>query len=324
MKTGQKRRRFNVKHLEKYQYVDSILDYLKETVKLELGICKIEKHLKFCKGVYKQNNKNMNVAIVGYGGTGKDLRDLPTPLQTELLPVIFRNWHEVSKGDKIIPLIVLGHSFDEVFLRKMRILNVAIPDLRLIQFINVNRFNSRERRLEAYKEYCNDKLTKSGKIKNEVNDFHSAMVDYLQAGGVLNGRKYHVLDCEVPAGEGTVKSEVIDILALEKKRRWITVIELKFEKLNNARLQSAIFQGLDYCNWVEDHKRGLAMLFPEYNIDTRRRTRLILINGPEKFPEFHSDFAKSCKKKDRYQEIELSYTKDSYPLCVDLFIKTHE
>jgi hypothetical protein len=36
-----------------------------------------------------------------------------------------------------------------------------------------------------------------------------------------------VLDWEVPAGEGTKKSEAIDILALEREQKWLTVIELK-------------------------------------------------------------------------------------------------
>jgi len=314
------RQRFNVKVLERYEFVDYIIEYLKQALRLKIENPKIEKHLKFYKGTFNKKGKATSVAIVGYGGSGKDLRDFPTPLQTELLPLVFKHWHKISNGNSNIPLIILGHSFDEVFLRKMRLLDIAIPDLRIIQFINVYRFESIKNRFQELENHFQKKLIYKSRIKNEVNDFHSAAVEYLKSGGELNGRKYHVLDSEVPAGEGTIKSEVIDILSLERKRRWLTVIELKYEKLTNARLQSAIFQGLDYCNWIEDHKRGLSMLFPQYNIDVRRRTRLILINGPEKFPEFHKDFAKACTKKDKYQEIELYFAKNKIPLSLTQFV----
>ena len=317
-----KRKRFDVTVLERYEFVDYIIDYLRKVSELNVISSKVDKHIRFMKAETNEKKEMISAAVIGYGGSGKDLRDLPTPLQTELLPLVFRHWHKVSGGDKKVPLVILGHSFDEVFLRKIRLLNVAIPDLRLIQFINVYRFNSINDRVNAIKGHYKNSLMKDKKIKNEVNDLQSAVVEYLKAGGKLGGQSNHVLDCEVPAGEGTIKSEVIDILALEKKRRWLTVIELKFEKLTNVRLQSGIFQGLDYCNWVEDHKRGLNMLFPKHKIDTRRRTRFIIINGPEKFPQFHKDFAKSCVKKDRYQEIELYYTNSVIPLRVSLFDKT--
>lgn len=316
---SKKLKRFDVGVLTRHEFVDHVIDYLGQVSELNIVSSKVDEHIKFFKAMIKEKRQTIPAAVVGYGGSGKDLRDLPTPLQTKLLPLVFRHWHEIAEGNKKIPLLILGHSFDEVFLRKMRILNVAIPDLRLIQFINVHRFNSINDRFNTINNHYVNSLMKDKKIKNEVNDLHTAVVEYLKAGGELGGRSYHVLDCEVPAGEGTVKSEVIDILALEKKRRWLTVIELKFEKLTNASLQSVIFQGLDYCNWVEDHKKGLNMLFSKYKIDTRRRTRLIIINGPEKFPQFHKDFADSCIKKDRYQEIELYYTNSSIPLRISPF-----
>jgi hypothetical protein len=64
------------------------------------------------------------------------------------------------------------------------------------------------------------------------------------------------------------------------------------------------------------------MLFPEHTIDVRRRTRLILINGPEKFPELHKEFAKASNIHDRYQEVELYFTNDHLPLVINQFIKT--
>lgn len=322
MTEKKKRWRFNAKILERYEFVDYILNHLEGISDLKIESSRIDNYLKFYKGAIKEKGKKVTVAIVGYGGSGKDLRDLPTPLQTKLLPLAFKYWHEIAKDYSGLPLLVLGHSFDEVFLRKMRLLSVAVQDLRLIQFINVYRFNSIKRRFDMYADHCKKHLLKNPSIRNEVNDFHPAFVEYLKTGGLLDGKQYDILDCEVPAGEGTIKSEMIDILALERKRRWLTIIELKYEKMTNKRLQSSIFQGLDYCNWIEEHKKGLAMLFPQYNIDVRRRTRLILVNGPDKFPQFHMDFAKSCAKKDRYQEIELYYSNNAYPLSINLFAKT--
>jgi len=320
-KNSKERLRFDVKVLERYEFVNYIVEYLKNNIGVTIESPNYCNHLAFYKGSIRAKSKQLPIAIVGYGGSGTDLRDLPTPLQTELLPLVFEHWNKVSTGNSAIPLLILGYSFDEVFLRKIRLLKIAVPDIRLIQFINVYRFESFKERFRRIKEHYESNLTKVVKIKNEVMDFQAAVVEYLKAGGELGGYSYDVLDCEVPAGEGTKKSEVIDILALERKRKWLTVIELKYEKLLNARLQSVIFQGLDYCNWVEDHKRGLAMLFPEHIIDVRRRTRLILINGSEKFPEFHEKFARACNLQDRYQEIELYFTNDRLPLQFSQFAK---
>jgi hypothetical protein len=62
--------------------------------------------------------------------------------------------------------------------------------------------------------------------------------------------------------------------------------------------------------------RSLLMLLPRHKIDTRRRTRLILINGPKKFPTFYGDFIRSWQERDRYQEIELYYTNDRIPITI--------
>jgi len=318
---SKKRERFDVRALERYEFVSYIVDYLKNSIGVTINSPNYSNRLAFYNGSINDKNKQLPVAIVGYGGSGTDLRDLPTPLQTELLPLVFEHWNKMSSGNSSVPLLILGYSFDEVFLRKIRLLKIAIPDIRLIQFINVYRFESMGERFQRLKEHYEGNLTKTLKIKNEVMDLQSAVVEYIKAGGELGGYSYDVLDFEVPAGEGTKKSEVIDILALERKRKWLTVIELKYEKLLNARLQSVIFQVLDYCNWIEDHKRGLAMLFPKHVIDVRRRTRLILINGPEKFPEFHEKFAKACNLHDRYQEIEFYFTNDQLPLQFNQFAR---
>lgn len=318
---SKKRQRFNVKVLERYEFVNYIIEYLKTEIGVTIDKPTYSSHLAFYKANIRDKNKQIPAAVVGYGGSGIDLRDLPTPLQTELLPCVFDYWNKISGGSTNIPLLILGHSFDEVFLRKIRLLKIAIPDIRLIQFINAYRFSSFNDRFRQINDHYKDTLIKGSKIKNEVMDFQSAVVEYLKSGGELGGYNYNVLDCEVPAGEGTKKSEMIDILAIERKRRWLTVIELKYEKLQNTRLQSMVFQGLDYCNWVEDHKRGLAMLFPKHAIDVRRRTRLILINGPDRFPESHKEFAKACNLQDRYQEIELYFTNDSVPLSFTTFFK---
>ena len=318
---SEKRQRFDVKTLERYEFVSYIVEYLRNNLGVTVESPEYYNHLAFYKGSIRAKNMQLPVAIVGYGGSGTDLRDLPTPLQTELLPLVFEHWNKVSAGNSLVPLLIAGHSFDEVFLRKIRLLEVAIADIRLIQFINVYRFESLQIRMERMAAHHEANLARGAKIRNEIDDFHAAVVQYLRTSGELGGKSYDVLDCEVPAGEGTKKAEVIDILALERKRRWLTVIELKYEDLHNCRLQSIVFQGLDYCNWVEDHKRGLAMLFPKHRIDVRRRTRLILINGPEGFPESHKEFTKACNLQDRYQEIELYYTNDSMPLSFKEFFK---
>jgi len=318
---SKKRERFNVQVLERYEFVNYIIEYLKTQIGVVLDPPIYSNHLAFYKATIRDRNRQIPAAIVGYGGSGADLRDLPTPLQTELLPRVFDHWNSISGGNVGVPLLILGHSFDEVFLRKIRLLKVAIPDIRLIQFINVKNRFSAKKTFKRFADHYVNKLANGEKIKNERIDFQSAITEYLKSGGEIGGCTYDVLSIELPCGEGTTKSEGIDILALERKRKWLTVIELKYEKPQNVRLQSMVFQGLDYCNWVEDHKRGLAMLFSKHAIDVRRRTRLILINGPDGFPEAHKEFARACNRQDRYQEIELYLTNDSAPLSFTTFFK---
>jgi len=311
---------FNVMRLEDYTYVHQITKYLKKNIGMKLDPFKKSNHLELYKGY---TSKGFPAALIGYGGSGPDLRALPTPLQTELLPLLFEHWKNIKKaeGNKNIPLLILGHSFDEVFLRKIRLLKTEIPDIRLIQYINIEHLKSYEYRFRKLTEYCESNLTEGVAIKSEKNDLQPAVIKYLISGKELGGKSYKVLDWEVPAGEGTRKSEVIDILALESKHKWLTVIEIKFENINKTRLLSVIFQGRDYCNWVEDHKRAIEMLFPNHAIVVRRRTRLILINGPDKFPDSYPDFTNACSRRDRYQEIELYYTNDHIPLSFTQFVK---
>jgi hypothetical protein len=322
MKKEKKAKNFDRKRLEKYLFIEKTLDYLENNgCGLENVIPFPDEHPKLYKASINERKKNLQIAIAGYGGSRKDIRAFPTPLQTEYLPTLFEHWNKISEGNGHVPLLILGYSFDEVFLRKIRLLSAVIPDLRLIQFINVMHLkdsrNESLRKLYAHYQSMND-----SKFKDERYDLKAAVVEYLKEGGDLDGRTYEVLDVEVPAGEGTIKSESIDILALESKSKWLTVIELKYVNSTNRHLRSVIFQGLDYCNWAEDYKKGLAMLYPEHHINTRKRTKLILINGPGKFPSFHEHIARASRIKDRYQEIELYYTNDSIPLTITPFFTT--
>ena len=60
------RQRFDVKVLERYEFVDYIVEYLKQVLRLKIENTKIEKHLKFYKGTFSEKGKATSVAIVGY------------------------------------------------------------------------------------------------------------------------------------------------------------------------------------------------------------------------------------------------------------------
>ena len=298
------------------EFINYIVDYLKNNCSVKVNHEKIENGLLFLEGTASIGRKLSPVALVGYPGSGKDIRDLPTPWQTEVLPILFRFWSELSKKNELVPLIILGHSFDEVFLRKVSLLRPAVKNIFMIQYINVWNINHLGDQLDQCGHHMENSLKKEAAIKNERHDLKSAIIEYLRIGNKLGQFEYEIIGIEVPAGEGTKKSESIDILALERQRHWLTVIELKYEDIGRRRLESSILQGLDYCRWVEENKRALAMLLPKHKIDTRRRTRLILINGPKKFPTFYGDFIRSWQERDRYQEIELYYTNDRTPITI--------
>jgi hypothetical protein len=298
------------------EFVKYIVDYLKNNCSFKIYPNKVENGLIFYEGTDSIGGKLSPVALVGYPGSRKDIRDLPTPWQTEVLPIIFRFWSELAKKNELVPLIILGHSFDEVFLRKVSLLRAAIKNIMMIQYINVRNIEHFEDQLVECRRHMENSLKKEIVIKNERGDLKSAVIDYLSSGNKLGQYDYEIIGIEVPAGEGTIKSESIDILALERQRHWLTVIELKYEDIGHRRLESSILQGLDYCRWIEENKRALAMLLPMHKIDTRRRTRLVLINGPKKFPAFYGEFIKSWRERDRYQEIELYYTNDRIPVTI--------
>lgn len=267
-----------------------------------------KQYLQLYTAIFTENKK---VPVVLFGGTGQELRNISTPDLNNALPKIYEFWQECSKLNTLTPLFIIGHSFDEVFERKINLLTPRIPDIRMLQYINVHRFCSPKTNFDKRKKEMeiNYELLKSkGEIKDEKNDFMAAIHNYLSKDGrdgKLGDKKYNILDWEVQAGEGTKRAEKIDFLAVERSKKWLTVIEIKFATLNDQRLRGSIFQGMDYCHWVEKHKYELAMVYKDDKIDTRRRTRLIIINGPKGFPDYYPKVVSSYSKKDKYQEIEL-------------------
>ena len=292
-----------------------------------------------------ENKKNITIPIALYAHTGQkrksaqpedtQTKDARTPglqasVLNDTLPKLYEFWQECSNSNPRIPLFIIGHSFDEVFERKIRLLAPCIPDIRMLQYINVHRFinskNSIEKRRSKVKKDYDNLSARKGKIKDERTDFMSAMHDYLSNGGELGGKKYDILDWEVQTGQGTKRAEKIDFLAVEKSKKWLTVIELKFARSTDTRLKAAIFQGIDYANWVEKHKYELAMIYPKPKIHLRHRTRLILINGPKGFPGYYRNISGSYCSKDKYQEIEFYALKNEFlPISpVKLFEKEAE
>jgi hypothetical protein len=178
----------------------------------------------------------------------------------------------------------------------------------MLQYIHVHRFFNFKTSITKREDNLIEKYNKLriGKriIENEGNDLMSAFHNYLSAGKELGGSKYDIVDWEVQAAEGTNRAEKIDFLAIERSKKWLTVIELKFTSIKDIRLHGSLFQGMDYCNWVEKHKYELTMIYSNQKVHFRHRTRLILINGPEGFPNYYPEIIRNYRSKDRYQEIE--------------------
>lgn len=270
----------------------------------------IGQNLQLYTAIFAENKRHITVPVVLFGGTGQELRNISTPDLNNTLPKIYEFWVKITGLNTDAPLFIVGHSFDEVFERKIRLLCPCIPDIRMLQYINIHRFRNASTSTEnrANKLVMKYEIVKQKRnIENEEDDFMAAMYNYINNEGKIGDKNYRILDWEVQAGEGTTRAEKIDFLALERSKRWLTVIELKFTDLIDIRLQGSIFQGMDYCNWVEKHKYEIAMIYnnKKWKIDTRRRSRLILINGPDGFPSYYSRIVTCCKKIDRYQEIEL-------------------
>ncbi len=279
------------------------------------------KHLQLYTAILSEYSNNTTIAVASYSETGPELRHIATPVLNNTLPRIYNFWKQCSNSDPLIPLLVIGHSFSEVFERKISLLSPSIPIIYRIQYINVSRFfnykTSRPAREKTIKKNFG-MLESRGEIRNEEPDFMAAIYDYLCHGKEIGGKKYDVLDWEVQAGEGTKRAEKIDFLSVERSNRWLTVIELKFTNAEDIRLHGSIFQGMDYCNWVEKHKYELSMIYSDHKVHTRHRTRLILINGPEGFPKYYPELIRNSYSKDKYQEIECyRLDKSTLPLSLE-------
>jgi hypothetical protein len=306
---------------KKFGFAQKTLEHLNERLRNPYNVGSYGQYLKLKTATFIDNKKTSIVPMGLYGGGGQELRHIPTPYLNNTLPKLYEFWRTFSHSEPGLPLFIIGHSFDEVFERKIRLLTPCIPNIRMLQYINVHRFfcfrtSIEERKTKIKKEY-KELLTHRKTIKDERHDFIPAMHNYLSMGGELGGKKYEILDWEVQAGEGTKRAEKIDFLAVERSKKWLTVIELKFADLEDIRLKGSIFQGMDYCNWVEKHKYELAMIYSDLKINTRHRTRLILINGPKGFPDYYSEIIKSFRSRDKYQEIEL-YSLNNASLRINL------
>lgn len=73
---SEKRQRFDVRTLDRYEFVDYVLEYLKNNIGITVESSNRSNHLAFYKGSIRVKNKQLPVAIIGYGGSGTDLRDL--------------------------------------------------------------------------------------------------------------------------------------------------------------------------------------------------------------------------------------------------------
>jgi hypothetical protein len=313
----------------KFGYALKTLEYFREIGK-HSELKSYGEYLQLCTAPFK----NITIPIALYGHSGqrrkpaqaedkrredtqtKDARTLGLKASAlnDTLPRLYEFWQEHSKSNRITPLFIVGHSFDEVFERKIKLLSPCIPDIRMFQYVNLSRFSSSNKsnvmRSSDMKSRFNKLLASGRSIKREVEDFMPAMHDYLIKEGELGGKKYDILDWEVETGQGTKRAEKIDFLAVERRDNWLTVIELKFTNLEDIRLKGSIFQGMDYCKWVEKHKYELAMIYSNDKINLRHRTRLILINGPAGFPSYYPEIRKRYRKTDKYQEIEFYFLGD--------------
>jgi hypothetical protein len=290
------------------------LSYFKENLREPKKEASYGKYLQLWTATLIENKKHITVPIALYWGTDQKREDFSASSLNDTLPKLYEFWQKYSNSNLHIPLFIVGHSFDEVFERKLKLLSPCVPDIRMLQYINVSRFfnvkTSIEERSSKIKKQYDNLFAGKRRIENEKHDFMAAMHNYLNNGGELGGKKYDILDWEVQTAEGSKRAEKIDFLAVERSKKWLTVIELKFTDLNDKRLLGSIFQGMDYCNWVEKHKYELAMIYSNHNIHSRHRSRLILINGTKGFPDYYPKIIDSYCSRDKYQEIELYYLKN--------------
>jgi len=265
-----------------------------------------------------QGKKSWEGLVVCFPGTKKDLstQNVSTPyLRHILYPIIDLQQRLREYYKKSMPCIyVIGDRFNDVFLRKFRLLKINTPHVII---------------LTGDLQKCINKppeLPKEGK-KNTENRIKYLLCKMSSEGNLKiptdNGTDidFRYICNELPAFEGTQNPERLDILGYDKIDKSLAAFEIKKpDTKDRVDLENLFLQGLEHLNWLEDNKMTIKFMFegPAGNkINTRKRVKLVLGFGGENPPELFEEFRKA-KQKDRYFEVVFCKLDSDYNKSVSL------
>lgn len=214
--------------------------------------------------------------VVGFPGYGVDLttRNITAPyLRHVLYPIVdlHRRLND-HYGDSLPCLYLLGVWFPDVFLRKFRLLEHAIPKIIVLT-----------------PDLFDDVSAKGLELPEKVNEqwvqlrLREMMKEDEDTGLAVPVKRGYIhleyLRHELSTTEGTVKREQLDVLAVDKADRSLVLFELKGPDGSRKELENLFFQALDYREWLEHNKLALKLSFEKIRgitLNTEKPVRMVL------------------------------------------------
>lgn len=290
---------------------------------LERGEDKITKLLTNLKLCVIKGNRSWGGLIVGFPGSKKELYtySVGTPYLRKILYPILELYKRLNKQAESRCLYILGARFSDVFLRKFRLLKSIIPHVIIITDDLMKCANNVSKSIIEKKSKITEKWIQ-GYICKKMRSPDVLNIP-VEGGSIETG----FIAYEVPAYEGTLKPEKLDILGYDKNDHSLIAFEIKGPECDLVELKNLFLQGIEHRNWLEENKMAIKFLFegPKgKKIYTTKRVRLILGFCGEKVPPLFFKLRKQAMRKDPFLKIDFCRFKTpsdiNGELCITSFL----
>lgn len=248
-----------------------------------------------------KGNKSWEGLVVGFPGTKKQLSTefVGTPYIREILyPILDLHRRLQQYNRRKMPCIyLLGERFNDVFLRKFRLLNTVTPHVVVLTDDLLHCIKSNSFKVPAPQKKLNEAWIQYNLCKKMLSN----------NGLSLCGITTKLLAFEVPTHEGTKNPERLDILGYDANDGTLIALELKGPDCGRVQLENLFLQGMEHRNWLEENKMAVKFMFegPRGDkINTRKRVRLMLGFCDKTAPNIFYELREIACKKDKHLNID--------------------
>ncbi len=244
--------------------------------------------------------RGWNGLVIGFPGSTEELttKMIGTPELRKILYPMADLRRRISDRYAIeLPCVyLLGVSFPDVILKKLRLLDLIIPHIVVLTHDLPDRSEprppaGRPGEQGVQERLCYDMKDQDG-LRVPVEGGHIRL-DYVTH--------------ELPTNEATYGREQLDILGLDKQDKSLVAFEIKGPRCGRVELENLFFQGLAHRRWLELNIRALKFIFDQpggRRIDMRKRVRLILGLFEPRVPDLFWELRAQAMGRDRYLKVD--------------------